>query len=201
MKTYLDKLKERHAEELAKAEKDNVMQLRVTAIMGLGEANWSPGFAHPLPGCDCFVVYDVETLQDALELAEKFNVLNIVRYKDSCLSFKPEVALTEKQEKAISEGRATVESVGPWVYYVEDKNTLRFYIWVDKVGSDRDYLVEVRVNVLNDPLTYRVTYREKDHKGHATGPVKTRLVNNSGHFTRSSSFWTPHDVPSNYRLY
>ena len=191
----LDQLREEHAKELATAEHNHAMQLAVTEALGLSDDNWSAGFMH-VHKADCHIKMVADTLSDALVLAERMNPLAMVRVKGSSLSFYAEESLTEKDRE-----RNEITPICPWVYKIHGisgypvNKTFIFHI------KAAGYLVQVRVDVKDDPDTTRSTYQPRDSEGRKTGPLETTLHNGSGHFTHYARWWASPDEPKDFTLY
>lgn len=190
----IEALKEKQAEELAKAIKHDAMKTAVAAALGLNDANFSAGYMH-VHAADCHVQFEADTLSDAMLICERMNPLAMVRLKGTFLSFRADCRVTNKER---TENK--VETIMPYVYKIDglrqygDERTLVWY--VEAVG----YVVECRCKVKQDPDTRRDYHITFDRYGHAT-KHKNNIVNKSGHFPQQDRFWSSDDQPGNWVLW
>ena len=150
---------------------------------------------------DAFVTYNAASIHDALVFAEKCNPISVFRVKDSCLAFKPEASITEKDEE-----RAKIDCVGPWTLEAKTMRqygtewSLRFFIKVKK------YTLEVRVSIDDHTMRsdgYRIQYNYKHpSEYYPDGRVEScNIIYPRDHFTETDRFWATEGQPNNYVLY
>lgn len=172
----------------------------VTKVLDLAPANWKPGAKHTAYA-DCFVEYEVESLNDALVMAERANTLPVVIYKDSCTSLKPECKLKPKEiERAENDGNLC-DRIAPYIYRVELAGGLpvKTLVFWQQVES---YVVESRVVVKTDKLTHIETVEAKhDHRGRVIQEKTTRCVNSTGHFSHVIKWYSSDIKYSTFTLY
>jgi hypothetical protein len=198
--TNINKLKERQKREMNKAIEMNkiIESLRINktfASIVIKRICEHTAYA------DYFLELDTEYLQQALELAERMNPLNIYMVRDGSLAFKPETKMQSVFDKFPDNGsdanKQGYEAIGPYIYYVDgiigrETKSLRFYVLV------ANQTIEVRCNVLNDPLTRR-SYSVLNG-GHYNQSKGTTIVNDSGHFAHTIRWWGG-DQPNAFTLY
>lgn len=185
--TTLEKIKQRHAEELSEAIQNEAIQSEVLQALNLPDAKWSPHTAY----ADCFVQLGADTLPEAMTMAEKMSPLNTAKVKDGHLAFQPLDRLSPKNSDS-----AEVESVGPFTYHLgwQEEKELRFFV------NAGQYIAEIRIRIKQDTLTRKdckVTY---DRNGNARKHY-CRLINESGYFTHYAKWWASEETPNNFTLY
>lgn len=143
------------------------------------------------------LVYKAETLQEALELAEKYNPVSIFKSKGGCCAFVPEYLKNEPKYE-----RDTQTLAGPWIYSVsrcagidflhDQQQKLELYTVIN------DVQVEVEIEVAYDPDT-RIQW---DQKCGSKRRTPMGVINDSGHFTHVTVYSRVDDYGLNsYVLY
>ena len=196
MSAKIEQLKADQAKQLAaaiKTEQDHDA-IRAAVPAQYVIKNIHPHFCY---GDYTIVLEPVPTLSDAIYLAEISDPLAIFKVKDSCLAFMPEPALDKylaKNKNAVS------ECIGAYMYQIDglrqykQDQTLEFFI--DAAGL----ICRVSIPVLSDPDTRRDYSIKFNRHGEAIREY-CRLINKSGHFVHSVSWWSSQDQPNHYTLY
>lgn len=148
-------------------------------------------------------VYDADSIQDALEFAERVQPMTIYKVKSGTVAFKP--TLTDKDE-----GSATVECIGPWYLdaktfrHTPTKWTLSLFVEFD--GEPEPVVVEIRITINADKMRedgYSVTYDYKPPSKYAPdGTVENCVVHYPrDHFTTANRYWATEGQPNDFKLY
>lgn len=192
-----------------KAEKEIAAEtMKETVLAALAEMNIAPftcgpGYMHAY-GANMHVDCIVETLPDAIEIAEKLNPLPMYLCREGGTSFQPDSPQIHKRagnNPAWQEANPMKEPelVQPYAYKIDgllgyaEKKTLFFF--KDIAG----YRVKFDIEVKSDNLTRRI-YRVIEGKGH-TRIESIGLKNDSGYFPRSLAFWSSGEHPRTYIAY
>lgn len=190
----IEAMRAKHAKEIADMERHLAVREAVTLALGLTDENWSPGAMHA-HRADCFILMNAPDLSAALELAEKMNPIAMVKKTKGGTAFIPLCRMKDSEND-------DSELVAPWRYDIrglrhhkEDK-VLLFYV---EAGA---HVVEVRVNVESDPLTFRrYVPAQRDSRGRITREAQTDCANGSGHFCSVIRWWCPPGELNNFTLY
>jgi hypothetical protein len=169
---------------MVQAEKnDTVIRELIQTRPKLAEA--ATRFSEHAVYTDGFIVVPVETLQDALELAERNDPAALYLLRDGSTSFLP-AWTAEEDERA--------ELLGaPWFYELEDprfgadkSHVLKFFTVVG------EYRIRVNVHVKSDPETRLIPRYATAAFGRTGREIeRTDLDDFSGHFNDRIKWYTP----------
>lgn len=176
---------ERLEAQLVKAREFQALCDRLTIPHIPDDASYSPHVYK----ADVQISWKVETLHEAMLAAEKISPAQMVRFKDSCLSFVPESSLTPDEVEKWKQGRIDVRPVC-WTYKVDQWGKI-FHFCAESDGI----VASIKIEVLNDPDTF-ITFRKAHREGRDHIPTVDELTNKSGNFTHVDRFWHTPDNPA-----
>ena len=150
---------------------------------------------------DLVAEFNAVDIATALYFGELVNPDSAFRVKDSCLAFKPESAITERDEN-----HATIDAIGPWyltaktMRHRETEWTLHMFTNINGVSF------ELRINIdasamRKDGYSVRYSYKHPS-KYHPEGRVEDcTVIYPRDHFTQSNRFWSSEGQPNNFTIY
>ena len=204
----MNEIDQKTAEFRAKLEKEMAqkvlneeMRIAVRDDLELTDDNFSAGFMHAYIA-DCTANLKADTLSEAITMAEFMNPEAVVRYKDSCLSYKPFDTVTDAEwEKSDSpDSHLKLETISPYRYEIDGGSkypqTKKLKFFVKAAG----FLVAVEITVANDPDTRIIFQCRYDREGNPQ-KVEDTLINDSGNFLRVDKFWSDQSNPSKRVLF
>lgn len=198
MSQKLEALKARQAAELAAAIEEETAREVITAhlaTLNLAVVKFHPHCAYAQYVA---VVEPVEDLPAAIYVAEILNPVTIFKVNSSCCAFVPEFNLDAYLGK--NKSAKTDDYTAAYTYQIDglnnrpDEKELQCY--VEAVG----YTFRVDIPVKHDPDTYRDYKITFNRRGEAHREY-CRLINRSGYFLKSVSWWSSQEHPNSYTLY
>lgn len=197
-RTNIKKLKERQKRELKQAIKMNGIIDHFTQVSSLQDYHIERICEHTAYA-DFFIKLTVETLNEAILVAERMNPLNQYKVRDGALSFRSEKYIPEAMFESNSKS-VRADLINPYTYTINgllrhtEEKTLKFFVAIEI------YTIEIRINVADDPLTRRSYHFKNERFDAARG---TTIINDSGHFTHSVQYTagSPNEHPSRFVLY
>lgn len=198
MNSKIEQLKADQAKQLDAAIKFETAKEAITTHMAALNLTVEMFHPHTCYSDYVAVVTPADDLSAAITIAERLNPETIFKVKDSCTSFVPEHHLDTYLTK--HPNAKPDDYTAAYIYQIEGirgyPDTKELHCYVVAAG----YTFRVEIPVKNDPDTrrdYEITF---NRRGEATRQY-CRLINKSGHFLKSVTWWSSQDQPSNYTLY
>lgn len=189
------------AEELIRVE--TIKETVLEALKDKGPFTAGPGYMHTY-GADIHLDAIVDTLPEAIELAEKMNPLSLYLCREGGTSFLPDSPLIHKRAGNNPAWQAAnpmkePELVQPYAYKIDGllgyKETKTLFFFCDIAG----YRVKFEVEVKQDNLTHR-NYKVREYSG-GRKVENHGLKNDSGYFSRYLRFYSSDEHPAPYVAY